>query len=184
MSKTLLTEFYTCNLPEIVEKLDKDYYKIVEKYCGHIESIASLVRNEEREHASIALYISLCLKLTEKIRNHVQMRKLVTIPYVHELQEKVSTSHDCSTCENGCQIGHSMKVSGIKESNQHIKEIFYRLQMIAAPLYTEDTYSEVYKDLRNEIMSIDTKLTELFYLEEAVLLPKVIEAQRKIHVRN
>jgi hypothetical protein len=77
-----------------------------------------------------------------------------------------------------------MKISGIKETNQHIKEIFYRLQMVASPLYTEDAHTDIYKDLRNEIVLLDTKLTELFFLEEAVLLPKVIEAQRKIHVRS
>ena len=182
MSKTLLTDFHACDLPEIIEKLDENYYRIVEDHCEKIEANTAMF--QDAEHPSLNLYISLCVKLIEKIRNHMQMRKLVTMPYVYELFDKVVTEHDCSECENGCQIGHSMKVSGIKETNQHIKEIFYRLQMVAAPLYAEDTHIDTYKDLRNEIVLIDTKLTELFYLEEAVLLPKVIEAQRKIHVRS
>ncbi len=126
--------------------------------------------------------MSLASKLLEQVLDFVNSRIGIMTPYIQELHVKKAGGHDCSKCEGGCTAKHSMHLLGLKESHQRIKEIFYRLQMVATPLYSETDFPESYKLLRNQMMLIDTSLTELFYLEEADLIPKVKEAQKHIHV--
>lgn len=183
MVRITISDFYTANLPEIAQKLDEDYYDLIESYCGDIEAAIANFDDTE-EHASSTLYISLCLKLVEKIKHHIHLRKLTTLPYIHQLYEKLTAHHDCSACEDGCQINHHLKAGGIKEMHRQVKEILTRLQMVAKPLYAAYTPVNTFSQLKDDMVSLDTKLTELFYLEEAVLLPRILEAQRKIHVRS
>jgi hypothetical protein len=92
--------------------------------------------------------------------------------------------HDCSECSSGCSVNHALQLMGLKESQIRIKETLYRLLSVAMPLYADADYPDAYQSLRNQMTLIDTALTELFYLEEAHLIPKVKEAQKQIHVYN
>jgi iron-sulfur cluster repair protein YtfE (RIC family) len=67
----------------------------------------------------------------------------------------------------------------VKEAHDKIREILSRLQHLAKPLYLDIAQPLPYKILRNEIMIIETALTELFYLEEAILLPKAMEVRNR-----
>jgi hypothetical protein len=182
MASKIMSDFFSADLHEIVQKLEELYYDQIEVYCGNVErTVASI---EVEEHAASTLYVSLCIKLVEKINHHIRLRKMITIPYVQQLHEKVLTGHDCSTCEDGCQINHKLKAGTVKETHVQIKEMLNRLQLLSKPLYTDYATPDSYRQLRNDIVLMDTKLTELFYVEDAVLLPRIIEAQRKIHVRS
>jgi hypothetical protein len=55
------------------------------------------------------------------------------------------------------------------------------LQQLAKPLYLDIAQPLPYKILRNEIMIIETALTELFYLEETILVPRAMEVQDRIN---
>jgi hypothetical protein len=56
--------------------------------------------------------------------------------------------------------------------------------MASLPLYTETIYPDAYRVLRNQMALIENSLTELFFLEENYLIPKVAEAQKIINASS
>jgi hypothetical protein len=104
------------------------------------------------------------------------MRRQIAIPYLHQLLRKLN---DRAASDNG-RLQNTLFADSVKEAHDKIREILSRLQQLAKPLYLDSAQPLPYKILRNEIMIIETALMELFYLEEGILLPKVLEVQKKI----
>lgn len=183
MAKLPFSQYRDHDLNSLVDKLCNEYYTTVDSLCKNAVRIVSELEQEE-VHPSTVLYMSLSTKLLDQVDDFINLRVGVIVPYVQELHTKQNEGHDCSSCAGGCHIRHTSQLAGLKESHKKIKEILYRLQMVALPLYTDIDYPDNYKSLRNEMMQIDTALTELFYLEESSLIPKIMEAQKFIHAYN
>lgn len=180
MASILFSKYRNCDLDSLIKCLDKDYYDIIEIMCYSTTGLADKL-NEEGIHPSTSLYTSMAIKLIEQVRHFVISRKQVFLPYLAELDMKQKEKHNCSNCSGKCNVGHNMHLADLKESPKKIKEILFRLQTVALPLYSEIEYTATYKMLRNEMMLLDTMLTELFYLEESHLIPRVLDAQKNIH---
>lgn len=178
MTSTLFSSYRNSDLPSLITRLDKDYYSVLEALCLN----ASALTNEVVEnYPSTSLYISLASKLIAQIDEMVAIRKETIFPYVADLSIKVAENHDCRNCSGSCHVGHSANLLSLKDSHKKIKEILFRLHSVALPLYTNTDYPATYKVLRNEVTVIDTLLTELFYIEEANLIPQVLQAQKTIN---
>ena len=167
----------------MIDKLNKDYYSVIEQLCEGTMNNAHLLRDLEF-HQSTPQYIVLCSKLIAEIQHYVQIRKAYYIPYIYELQEKNDASHNCGNCSGKCHVEHDLKLEEFKESLSGIKDMPYRLQMMSLPLHSETLYPEVYKALRNHMVLLENILTELFFLEETYLIPKVTEGQKNINARD
>ena len=79
---------------------------------------------------------------------------------------------------------HDMQLNDLKQSHMQLKDIIYRVQMVALPLYSETIYPDVYRLLRNHMALIENSLTELYSVEETRLIPKVTEAQKNINAHS
>lgn len=180
MAKTQFSHYRHLDLGDLAAKLNEDYYNEVDNRCRAASELVSIIESG-RPHPSTVLYVSLCTRLLDQVMNLVNVRMGILLPYIKDLDIKQIEGHDCANCSNGCAIKHTSQLTGLKESHGKIKEILYRLQMVALPLYSGTKYPDAYKDLRNEMMLIDLALTELFYLEESSLIPKIMEAQKNIH---
>ncbi len=169
-------------LQPFVARLNKDYYDVINGLCEIAKKQANKLRELE-VHQSASQYVILCCRLIEEIEQHIKARKESFIPYAMKLAEKESDDHDCANCKGGgaCNLQHEMHLVELKESHNRIKDILYRLQMVALPLYSETLYPDVYRVLRNQMALLENALTELFFIEDAYLIPKVIETQKKIH---
>jgi len=183
MVKIQFSEYRHNDLGKLVADLRQNYYSDILHQCSTAERVLSELQQGEA-HPSTTLYLSLCNKLLEQVKDFITIRTDMLIPYIMELHVKDTEGHDCNNCSGNCGMKHTAQLISLKESQQHIKEILYRLQMVAMPLYTQTTYPAGYKILRNEMMLIDTALTELFYIEEATLIPKIMEAQKNIHAHD
>jgi hypothetical protein len=183
MVKIIFSHYRNNDLGKLVQDLERDYYDAILHQCKSAEMLMSELQQDEVSPAT-TLYMSLCSKLLGQVQDFLTMRTAVLLPYVGELFTKNVEGHDCNNCSGNCGMKHASQLMGIKESHQRIKEILYRLQMVAMPLYTAIEYPSAYKILRNEMMMIDTALTELFYVEEAMLVPKIMEAQNHIHAHD
>lgn len=170
-------------LESLLSYLETAYYNRIEVLCEKVElNIAELNTGEESQAA--ALYISLSKKLLGQVKQYIRLRRFALLPYIHELLDKEDSGHDCRSCSTSCSIRHTAQISGIKEAHNKIKESLYRLQSVAVPIYQKPVQADAYFAMRNEMMLMDTTLTELFYLEESSLIPKVIEAQKNIHAHS
>ena len=183
MVKILFSQYRHNDLGKLVHDLERDYYDTILHQCKNAAMLLAELQQDVVSPAT-TLYLSLCNKLLDQVQDFLIMRTTGLLPYVMELYTKDVEGHDCNNCSGNCSMRHSAQLMGLKESPQRIKEILYRLQMVAMPLYTSTEYPNAYKILRNEMMLIDTALTELFYIEEAMLVPKIMQAQNHIHAHD
>lgn len=166
-------------LRPFAEKLVNEYYNSLETLCGNAKTQAKKVHNLEIEQMA-SDYATLCNNVILETEHHIHARKEKIIPYVHELSEKVSSSHDCSNCSGSCKLNHELQVVELNASNTDMKKMLSRLQLASLPLYSQTIYPDEYRILRNRMALIEMNLTELFFLENNYLIPKIIEAQKTI----
>jgi hypothetical protein len=179
-SKLLLAQYKNTDLVTLIHNLEQHYYNVIESLC--ITAQKQAMRLQELEtHQSTSQYVSLCKRLIEDIQKYIVSRKSNVIPYIIKLTEKQKDNHDCANCEGGCKLQHDVNLAELKDSHKRIKDTLNRLQMAALPLYSETIYPDVYRVLRNQMALLENSLTELFFIEDAYLIPKVIEAQNIIH---
>ncbi len=183
VNQVQLAEFTGLSLAGLVHKLDRDFYGVITKICKETsENTASI---EELEvHQSNSQYLLSCKKLMSKVCQYVKTLYEYFIPYFNELDEKVKTNHDCLNCSGRCHFNHETKLAEFSNAHNNIKDVLYRLQMLSLPLHLDTTHPEAYKTLRNQIAILENTINDLFFLEEAVLIPKIIVAQKNIHVRS
>jgi len=166
----------------LIERLDKLYYDNLIVLCSAAQKYAQKLKDLEA-NSSTSQYVSLCLKLVDEIQSLIAIKKEHFIPYALTMFDKSNTGHDCSSCQGGCNLHHDIQLKDMKQSHMQLKDIIYRVQMVALPLYSETIYPDVYRLLRNHMALIENTLTELFSLEETRLIPKIIEAQKTINAR-
>lgn len=167
-----------------VEKLDVECYHTIEGLCKIAKKQAAKLSALE-VHQTTSQYVPLCIKLIEEIETCITYRKERLIPYIQKLAEKDATGHDCGNCTGGaCKLQHSNELMELEDSHRKIRETLYRLQMAVLPLYSETIYPDAYRILRNQMALLESSLTELFFFEGTYLVPKIIEAQKNINVRD
>ena len=170
-------------LESLLTYLEKGYYNRLEALCGRAEyHIAEL--HDGDVHQTASLYTSLCKKLIGQIAQYVRLRRFALVPYIKELLEKEDDGHDCRACSMNCKVRHTAQVDSIRDAHNRMKETLYRLQSVTTGITGASAPPSAYRSLRSEMMQLDTALTELFYLEECSLIPKVLEAQTAIHARS
>jgi hypothetical protein len=183
MARILFSTYQKEDLLELVGRLDRDYYEVIDELCRHAAIHASEVEISKINQSTI-LFLDLCKKLLGEINSQVKMRRDILIPYVHQLLKKAAINHSCKTCDENCDIEQEKRLRLIIDSHETIKELLFRIQQLAKPLYLETIQSISYKILRNEMMIIDTALSELFYIEEVILIPKVKEVQKQLNANS
>jgi hypothetical protein len=183
MGEDLHSQYNKIPLTQFVERLRDECYSSIEKICASARKQADLLYSLELQH-STSQYIVMCSKLVEETLDYIKARKEKYIPYIAELFQKAETKHDCANCSGNCKVGHSMQLVELRSSNGSIKDILYRLQIVALPLYSETIYPDAYRVLRNQMALLENNISELFFLEETYLIPKVIEAQKMINVSS
>lgn len=183
MEKELHKEYLETNLQQFVSKLRENCYHEIENLCGNArKQIGSLTQIGAKQ--SPLQYITTCNDIIAEIDLYITSRKEKFIPYLQKLSEKVGANHDCSNCSGGCKLDHDLHFLELKASNAGIKNILSRLQTIVLPLYSDTAFPDGYRILRNQMALIENSLTELFFLEENYLLPKVMEAQKSINASH
>ncbi len=181
MAKALFSQYHKDSPGTLGVRLQKNYYNLIGCLCDCVET---LTRQAETKDCN-ALYSSLCRHLVSEIREQMQYREITLIPYLNELEHKQQSGHNCLTCSGKCHVNHTGQLQQLKAAHQHIKEILYRIQQIATPMQQEIKYKKpACRTLINEVSQLDATLTELFYLEEAILIPKIMELQSQINAET
>jgi hypothetical protein len=183
MGTKIYQDYQHITLQPFAEKLQADYYEAIEKSCAYIKLQCEKIRNIEKS-ASPLQYVALCEKILTQIEKHAQGRNRVYVPYVHQLTKKVAENHDCSGCSGACKVNHNMHIMDLNATNEEIAKVLNMLQIATLPLHAETLYPEEYRVLRSNMTLIETNLTELFFLENNYLIPKIAEAQKNINAGN
>jgi hypothetical protein len=183
MYKSHFSKYKLAELLPLAESLNADYYSVIEILCNTAKKHASRLKNMEPQQTT-SQYTLFCIQLLEEIQAFLGPRRQDLLSYMEKLSEKKSTGHDCRTCKNGCALQHDLKLAELKDTHTHLKDILYRLHMVSLPLYSETIYPDAYRVLRNQMALIENSLTELYFLEEAYLIPRIAEAQKNIYASS
>lgn len=167
-------------LKPFAEKLLNEYYASTGTLCSSAKQQAEKVSILETETPA-ADYALLCFDIMNDIGRYIESRKERFIPYVHELVEKTSANHNCASCTGNCKLNHDMQLIELNASNTAAKKMLHRLQLAGLPLYSQTMYPDEYRILRNRMALIEMNMTELFFLENTYLIPKIITAQKTIN---
>jgi len=166
-----------------VETLINEHYNTTEKLCAsakkQTEKISSLEIGE-----SMSQYTLACNSIITETEQYIRARKEKYIPYMLTLSQKADTQHDCSTCTGSCKLNHDMQLLELRASNELMQKTLKKLQIASLPLYSETIYADEYRLLRSQMAMIETSLSELFFLENNYLIPKIQEAQKNINAGN
>jgi hypothetical protein len=170
-------------LQSLLEYLEKEYYKPVEHLCSRITDTIVAIHGGDQEQAA-SLYTSLSKKLVDQVTRYVRLRRLSLVPYLTELVEKEENGHDCRSCSTSCTIRHSSQIADIHEAHKQIRETLGLLRAIEAPIACENAPVPLECQLRKLIANMDEELSELLYLEETALVPKITDAQKAIYAHS
>ncbi len=136
---------------------------------------------EEDTHNNLSVFISLLTSCTSQVQHMCEERRTHTIPYILDICEKSSAGHNCLNCADDCEKDHINQVGRIEADHYNIRDTFARVQKIAPPIYGDELLPPAYKQVRKELIKLNSFIFELFYLEESSLIPLILEAQRKIN---
>jgi len=177
----MLKSHLNANLTQLVDRISADNYDEIVDLCRSAEKQIEKLENAGMQHATTQ-YTTTCGMLIKEVIMYIIERKETVIPYLKELSHKAENNHDCSTCSGGCKVNHDLRLIELRASHSAMRSILNRLQVVALPLYSDTVFPDAYRVLRNQMVLIENGLTELFFLEENYLLPKVVDAQKRINV--
>ena len=180
MSRILHEQFKGMELSLCAERLRQECYDPLEKLCESTQKQVHKLEGLEPQPAT-SQYTTLCDKLTTEIIDCLKARADVYLPYINSLAEKVISDHNCSECTGSCKVNHDMQLMEMKASHANLRTIINKLNMVSLPLYSDTIYPDTYRVLRNQMALIENMLTELLFLEEHYLIPKITDAQKTIN---
>lgn len=176
-------EYRNIALKPFAEKLQSEYYESIEALCANTKKQCNKMKNLEKSSSSLQYVVS-CEQIISEIEEHIKNRKTIYIPYIHTLVEKVNDNHNCSTCTGKCKINHDMHIMDLTASNQSMSRVLHKLQMVMLPLYSDTMFPDEYRVLRSNMTLLETSLTELFFVENNYLIPKIADAQKNINASS
>jgi hypothetical protein len=171
------------SLQTALPQLELHYAQLGELSAAADTQLLALQRGEESEQP-VSAYMDWSRKLTGALGLFLRQRRLALIPYVKELMEREDAGHDCRTCSGGCTIRHSGQIPGIREAHERLKEILFHLHAAPVPTATSDAAGEDLGQLRRTMSRIDVALTEVFFIEEAQLIPAIARLQKLIYAHS
>jgi hypothetical protein len=75
---------------------------------------------------------------------------------------------------------HAEQIAGLQERHQGIRQELENLQETGLQLMTISAISDVYQQLRADMLNMDAALSDLLFIEESALVPMVLDLQQKI----
>src|SRR5690606_37407076 len=98
MAKALFSQYHKDAPGVLATRLQKDYYNLIDCLCDCVDR---LTKDDATDQKS-SLYNSLCRHLVPEIREQIQYRQITLTPYLHELEGKQQSGHNCLTCTGQC----------------------------------------------------------------------------------
>lgn len=168
------------SLNHVVKYFQLHYYDVLTlSYAKAKEHLKELQVTDT--HQVLLSFSMLCEDTLNKVQEYVQYFTKQVIPYANELNQKAQNGHNCEHCNGGCDMGHKSLLMQLYQGHQDLQRSVHELQMAALPLYSNLQYPEVYKSLRSDLHFLYSTIDDLIYLEESLLIPKLLESQKKIN---
>ncbi len=168
----------------LADELNKGAYQQVLELCtGAINTAMQLRIREMTDMAPTEVYTTFCLNFTGQLKKYKEQKRNTLVPYIYSLSDKEKSHHNCAHCSHNCSIDHAFQISFLKESHEFARVQLYRLTNLVLPADTSET-ENLYYSLRSIMFEIEQHLVQLRFIEEMVLIPKILDAQRAINIKT
>ena len=160
----------------MTDKINRQYYEPILSLCEEaIQDAIAITKNGDSQSPA-KIYTNFCMNLLFSIKHDIAGRQNIMLPRMISLYEKEKTGHDCATCDGNCKVNR-VDVNALSEANTVIVDSLCRLHKLAIPAYMFTQQIDAYKELRYKMLSLNTALLELFFIEESVLFTAVVGLQ-------
>lgn len=178
-----LPDTFSGDMPALLSYMEVHFYLPI---TGQCKKLAIHTAPANKTHApAIKTYHDLCHQLFEQWDIYNQTREVILLPYISELAEKQNNGHDCRSCATSCTIRHTTRIMGIREAHIKINSLLEQLQQATLPAYRQSSSgADQTQALYPEMQQLTYLLTRLLYMEEHVLIPKLIAAQKNIYAHD
>jgi iron-sulfur cluster repair protein YtfE (RIC family) len=177
MIHSLFAQYRNYNLKELAARFYKEYYTTMEELCNNAGREADKLHAKGKDATEYLLQYH---KLAAEVREYILYRKDILFPYLEELSDKTREGHDCTNCKGGCKAAHMAKVMDLNISHSRIQGTLDEIKTVSL-LRSDEMNEREWKVLQNELQLLEGMLTELYYLEQEVLLPRIKKAQHNIN---
>jgi hypothetical protein len=167
----------------VLQNLEKNFYGPLEKSCQRLMEFGIALKEEDTAN-NLSVYSSLFLSFVNELTHMCHERRTTLMPYLLDIAGKAAAGHNCLNCADDCESDHDTQVGRIENDQYAIRDMFARLQKVSLPIYSEEALPESYSLLRKELVRTNNLIFELFYYEEATLIPLILETQKKINAVN
>lgn len=175
--------FRETGLVPFADQLKSKYYAAAEEINNKARRQTEKIKRLEMAEAPLQ-YVSLCERVLTETDSYIRNRQSVYLPYVLKLSDKVADDHNCANCTGNCKLEHDSHVMELNATNDLIRQVLSKLKMASLPLYSETTFPDEFRVLRAHMTLLENHLTELVFLENNYLIPKIREAQKSINALN
>jgi hypothetical protein len=166
------------SIKELADKLNGSYYQVIKKLSSnilrHTEHIPEILDME------VVAFKKKAKEAGHAFRQYIDLREEVLLPYLYELFEKKTGGHNCLNCSGNCGVQHNLKITELTRSISNIKDTIGKMSEDLQKIKTIQKDIAL-KVLCTELELINNTAIELVLLEEEVLLPQIIEAQKHIN---
>jgi hypothetical protein len=167
------------DLQQLLSGLQQEKYAVIEALTHRIGTIIPTIQLNE-DHTAVDVYLVLCDSLIHQVFNYLRYHRLILLPYIADLLNKEDEGHDCRACSSSCTIRHVEQVERIKATHIALKEDMDLLQRASLALAAMAPYGDALKTLRSDMMSLNTNLSDLMFIEASALIPMMEDLQRNI----
>lgn len=171
------------SLSDLANELHVDYYQVLRGLVQVARQKLTQLTHLDIHHTTRA-YTNVCARALNKVELYISIYEQELLPYAVELHGKDVDGHDCGVCSGKCSIGHQTHLAHLREIHIQLRKQLDELYLVALPLHSCHIYPGIYKSLREEMMLIEIIVRELLYLQEANLVPLLMESQKKINVHS
>ena len=172
---------HTEDLQHLFSQFLEHHYKPLEvlsaKVGGALESF-----DFSNVPLEIAGYGQACHQLIQELNQYFRLHRLVLVPYINDLVEKEDNGHDCRNCSNGCAVKHASQVLNIRDAHDRLEKALAAEAAASVTLNNAGVLSDPFLLLHQDIKTMVTETSEMIFLEKSVLIPMVLDLQRKIGV--
>lgn len=175
------SKYYHSDLSTNAVSLAKDYYSVIEHLCEKAELEIMKLDMDTIQH-DIIHYAQRVNDFIDELRRHIHFYKETFSDYLLSLHEKGATNHNCSQCSGRCEVQHTVVLMEFNTSVKCVEEIRHRIQSDMMLLYNK-ILKETASNLHYTIIMLNNVVKELSSIEKNILIPKIKEIQKKIHVR-
>lgn len=176
MAQAFYHNYIHQSLATLAKLLLKNYHEPIVAICDSFSNTIPTIADKG--------YINAYLAFKRQLTHYINFREESLILYTKELEEKHLSGHDCRTCNHKCDAQHSLMIKDLQLLANSIKQKLLAVHIAAAKMPAAIRNDDVYLKHRYYTLLLDKTLAELFFLEDTILIPKMVNAQKSIYANH